>query len=60
MGNGSISLIAVEQVSANVEPPFISPSGGDVWGSQTVELQHKDPSVEIYYTLDGSEPDKIA
>lgn len=56
--NGSISLIAVEQVSANVEPPFISPSGGDVWGSQTVELQHKDPSVEIYYTLDGSEPDK--
>ena len=26
--NGSISLIAVEQVSANVEPPFISPSGG--------------------------------
>ena len=56
--NGSISLIAVEQVSANVEPPFISPSGGDVWGSQTVELQHKDPSVEIYYTLDGSEPDQ--
>lgn len=56
--NGSISLIAVEQASANVEPPFISPSGGDVWGSQTVELQHKDPSVEIYYTLDGSEPDK--
>lgn len=56
--NGSISLIAVEQVSANVEPPVISPSGGDVWGSQTVELQHKNPSVEIYYTLDGSEPDK--
>ena len=55
--NGNISLISVEQISANLETPIISWDGGS-WDSQTVELKHKDPSAEIYYTLDGSQPDK--
>ena len=55
--NGNISLISVEQISANLETPIISWDGGS-WDSRTVELKHKDPSAEIYYTLDGSQPDK--
>ncbi len=56
--NASISLIAVEQVSSTVEAPIISSAGGDFWEPQLIRLTHKDPQAEIYYTLDGSKPDR--
>ncbi len=56
--NTSISLIAVEQISSGIQEPIISSSGGDFWEPQTITLTHKNSSSEIYYTLDGSKPDK--
>jgi hypothetical protein len=56
--NASISLIAVEQISSDIAEPSISSTGGDFWESQTISLTHKDSNAEIYYTLDGSKPDR--
>lgn len=56
--NVCFSLIAVEKISSNIDAPFLSSAGGDFWEPQTVSLNHKDPNAEIYYTLDGSKPDK--
>jgi len=53
-----ISLLAVEQIGSNISMPVASPIGGDYWEPQTIKLTHKDPTAAIYYTLDGSRPDK--
>lgn len=56
--NASISLIAVEQVSSNIAEPIMSLGGGDFWEPQQIRLTHKDEKAEIFYTLDGSKPDR--
>lgn len=56
--NASISLIAVEQTSSNIIEPSISPAGGDFWEPLYIDLTHKSSEAKIYYTLDGSKPDK--
>ncbi|MBF0648208.1 chitobiase/beta-hexosaminidase C-terminal domain-containing protein [Dysgonomonas sp. GY75] len=56
--NASISLIAVEQTSSSIAAPNYPSAGGNFWDSQKLTLTHKDANTEIYYTLDGSKPDK--
>jgi uncharacterized repeat protein (TIGR03806 family) len=39
-----------------VEPPTLSPQGGEFAKHVIVTIQHPDPAAEIRYTLDGSAP----
>lgn len=56
--NANVSLLAVELISSNIAAPIPSPTGGDFWEPQTLSFKHRAPGAEIYYTLDGSKPDK--
>jgi hypothetical protein len=41
-----------------LEPPAISPAGGEFRSSARVVLSHPDPHAVIHYSLDGSAPNK--
>lgn len=56
--NASLSLIAVEKAGSTLSAPSFTTAGGDYYTPQTVEITHKDPQAEIYYTLDGTKPTK--
>jgi hypothetical protein len=43
-----------------LEPPTISPAGGEFQKVARVVLRHSDPGAEIRYTLDGSAPNKTS
>jgi len=58
--NANVSLIAVEKVGSNISLPIFSPTGGDFWQKQSVTLNHSTQAAEIYYTLDGSTPNKTS
>lgn len=45
-------------IGSSIVAPLISLAEGDYWENQTIELTHQNPSAEIYYTLDGDEPNK--
>jgi uncharacterized repeat protein (TIGR03806 family) len=41
-----------------LEPPTVSPHGGNFAQPVTVTITHREPGVALYYTLDGSMPTK--
>lgn len=54
----AVSYITITNQSGILpEPVSISPDPGDFQQAQTVVLTYGDPTVTIYYTLDGTEPD---
>lgn len=52
--NKNVSIAAKQPLTAVT----ISPKGGRYSGAQTVSISHPSPSVEIRYTVDGSEPSR--
>lgn len=42
----------------NIEKPIISPESGDYWEAQMVNISHKSPEAQIFYTLNGGKPNK--
>jgi hypothetical protein len=56
--NANVSLIAVERSGSNIALPVSSPASGDFWQGQEVILSHSNPNAEIYFSTDGSRPDK--
>jgi uncharacterized repeat protein (TIGR03806 family) len=43
-----------------LEPPVVSPQGGEFSSATTVTLLHRDPLAKLHYTLDGSAPGKTS
>jgi hypothetical protein len=43
-----------------LEPPVISPKGGEFGKTAKVEIRHSDAKAEVRYTIDGSAPGKSA
>ena len=56
--NAHVSLLSVERLVGVVAPPTISPDGGFFHDPQTVTLSHASSEAEVYYTVDGTEPDR--
>lgn len=52
------SQVITEQYSIKCEPPAITPKSGEYLSSQTITISSKTPDSKIYYTIDGSTPDK--
>lgn len=50
------SLVLLEPILRPIQPPVIGPPVNVFTGSQEVVISSTSPDVEIYYTLDGSEP----
>jgi len=58
MTNSAIAVSYITLTAGMVpEPVSIYPAPGEFAQAQTVELNYSDPTVTIYYTLDGTEPD---
>ena len=45
-----------EPIAAVVEVPVISPEGGEITTETLISITVQNPDLNIYYTLDGSEP----
>lgn len=52
---GATNAGGVVQI-ASISPPVFSSEAGFYNAQVSLQLQHSDPDVRIYYTLDGSEP----
>ncbi len=55
----NISEASYTVIEPTVDTVEFSPMGGDYNGPVTVELSSSTPDAEIYYTLDGTDPDNV-
>lgn len=54
--SSSLVTTVYEFSASGVEPVVINPDGGSIFGPQEVNMSCITPNAQIYYTLDGSDP----